>query len=53
MNQDPISLLDAFRYHYNRIVEDVHHVNSNATDTVVIERLMNDLAEYSALVNEV
>lgn len=52
MDQDSISLLDAFRYHYNRLSESVHHVNDNATDTVVIERLMNDLAEYKDLVDE-
>lgn len=53
MDQDSISLLDAFRYHYNRLVESVHHITNNATDTVVIERLMNDLTEYRDLVNEV
>lgn len=53
MEVEPISLLDAFRLHYSRLTDAVHAVVSNPTDPIVIERLCNDLSEYTNLVNEV
>lgn len=49
----PVSLLDAFRMHYSRLESVVHEAVSNPTDSVVLERIDNDLSEYLALVEEV
>ena len=46
-------LLDAFRSHYQRFVEAIQDAVQNGTDSVVLERLGDDLEEFNTVVNEV
>jgi hypothetical protein len=47
------SLLDAFRIHYGRYEAAVQEAVQNSTDSLVLARLGDDLAEFSSLVEEV
>lgn len=50
---EDLSLLDAFRHHYSRIEGAVQEVMYIPTDTTILERINDDLAEYAGLVEEV
>ncbi|KAF9470631.1 hypothetical protein BDN70DRAFT_763811, partial [Pholiota conissans] len=45
-------LLDAFRMHYYRFESIVSNAMSNSADTAVLQRIGQNLTEYSSLVNQ-
>ncbi|TFK61631.1 hypothetical protein BDN72DRAFT_778013, partial [Pluteus cervinus] len=49
---DPQSLLNEFRQKYHNFVNKIHDLTSSPTDTVVLDRLHDDVVHFSALVQE-
>ena len=51
--QEDSTLLDAFRLRYYRMEAVIQEAMQIPTDTIVLQRIGDDLAEYSRMVQEV
>ena len=49
---NPLTLLDAFRLHYNRFETVIGEAITHPTDSSVLARIGDDLDEYATLVQE-